>query len=440
MLMRILLVGLCWASLQVAAADSEGPTSENRFIVGVITHFLNAWHPANPDSAMQLIKDAHITAMRADAFWSVAEKTPGVLVMDPTWRAYREAALKQQLGMMLILGYGNEYYGNGAKPRSPNMQDRFVRYVDFIARSFVNDVDFYEIWNEWDVENPKDPIFTRDYVSLVEKSARQIRKRDPRAKVIAGAVTTLGIESGFVERMIDNGILESVDGLSLHPYVHCRRPAQTTPEAWIEWMRQVDQSITSRAGRPVPLYLTEMAWPAHRGPCGIDERQQAAYLVRSFLLARTLPSIKGMWWYDFKNDGTDKHEQEHNFGLLDNQFEPKPAYRTLASISRIVSDYTFEGRVTALNPDTYLLRFTYGNDEVLAAWTSGKNTQITLETERSDAGALDIIDTEQDGSTLIPTAQWQCPDAPSLPCATQLTIGPFPQLIRTQGGFPVNVR
>ena len=40
------------------------------------------------------------------------------------------------------------------------------------------------------------------------------------------------------------------------------------------------EELTRAAGRPVPLYLTEMAWPSHQGACGIDENLQAAYHVR----------------------------------------------------------------------------------------------------------------------------------------------------------------
>src|SRR5690606_24246621 len=144
--------------------------------------------------------------------------------------------------------------------------------------------------------------FTQDYSRLIADAAGIIRQHDPDARVLAGAVTTLGIESGFAQRLVENGVLQSAAGLSLHPYVHCRGRRRNTPEAWIAWLAEVDQQLTLTAGRPVPLYLTEMAWPAHEGACGISETLQAAYLARSYFLARTLPNIKGMWWYDFRND------------------------------------------------------------------------------------------------------------------------------------------
>ena len=46
----------------------------------------------------------------------------------------------------------------------------------------------------------------------------------------------------FSVRLLENGLMQSVDGLSLHPYVHCRGWRRNTPEAWIEWMSEVGRS------------------------------------------------------------------------------------------------------------------------------------------------------------------------------------------------------
>lgn len=31
-----------------------------------------------------------------------------------------------------------------------------------------------------------------------------------------------------------------------------------------------------------------------------------------------------MWWYDFINDGNDRKNAEHNFGVLNNDLSEKP--------------------------------------------------------------------------------------------------------------------
>ncbi|MCX4197543.1 hypothetical protein OMR07_19945, partial [Methylobacterium organophilum] len=257
-------------------------------------------------------------------------------------------------------------------------------------------------------------------------------ERDPAATVLAGAVTSQGIESGFALRLLENGLMQSVDGLSLHPYVHCRGWRRNTPEAWIDWMAEVDKELTRAAGRPVPLYLTEMAWPSHQGACGIDETLQAAYLARAFFLARTLPNIKGMWWYDFRNDGTDKTEREHNFGLVRQDFTPKPAYPVLAAISEIVGQYAFLGRLENTANDVVMLRFARGEDELLVAWSTGKPRTVELrgnENNEGITGRVAMIDTAQPRHGRVTTGnEWRCPASDDA-CSTTVKLDGFPKII-----------
>ena len=283
LLHALLLGGLLGASLQIAAQTTEEP-----FVVGVCAHELHRGDPSGRAYAM--MRDAGITSVRTDAHWAYVERQPNQLKIEPSWHRYLKETARHGLSTQFILGYGNQHHGGGEKPRTEPVRAAFNRYVNHLSEAFKGQVAYYEIWNEWDVEDPRDPRFTQDYARLIADAAGIVRQRDPAAKVLAGAVTTQGIESGFALRLLENGLMQSVDGLSLHPYVHCRGWRRNTPEAWIDWMAEVDKELTRAAGRPVPLYLTEMAWPSHQGACGIDEDPRAAYLARASFPARTWPT------------------------------------------------------------------------------------------------------------------------------------------------------
>ncbi len=421
----LLLGGLLGYSLQGPAQTTEEP-----FVVGVCAHELHKGDPSGRAYAM--MRDAGITSVRTDAHWAYVERQPGKLKIEPSWHHYLKQTAAHGLSTQFILGYGNVHYGGGEKPRSEPVRAAFNRYVDFVAEALEGQVAYYEVWNEWDVEDPHDPQFTLDYTRLIADAAGIVRQREPDAKVLAGAVTSQGIESGFALRLLENGLMQSVDGLSLHPYVHCRGWRRNTPEAWIEWMTEVDKDLTRAAGRPVPLYLTEMAWPSHQGACGIDETLQAAYLARAFFLARTLPSIKGMWWYDFRNDGTDKTEREHNFGLVRQDFTPKPAYAVLAAISEIVSQYAYQGRQEDTDDDVVILRFARGEDELLVAWSSGKPRSVELRGNENDegiTGRVAMIDTAQPQHGRMTTrTAWKCPPKDTA-CSATVRLDGFPKII-----------
>lgn len=425
LLNAVLYGGLLGCSFQITAQTVDEP-----FVVGVCAHELHKGDPSGRAYAM--MRDAGITSVRTDAHWAYVERQPNQLKIEPSWQRYLKETARHGLSTQFILGYGNQHHGGGEKPRSEPVRAAYNRYVDFVTENLKGQVAYYEIWNEWDVEDPRDPAFTQDYARLIADAAGIIRQRDPAATVLAGAVTSQGIESGFALRLLENGLMQSVDGLSLHPYVHCRGWRRNTPEAWIDWMAEVDKELTRAAGRPVPLYLTEMAWPSHQGACGIDETLQAAYLARAFFLARTLPNIKGMWWYDFRNDGTDKTEREHNFGLVRQDFTPKPAYPVLAAISEIVSRYAYLGRLENTANDVVMLRFARGEDELLVAWSTGKPRTVELrgnENNEGITGRVAMIDTAQPRHGRVTTGnEWRCPASDDA-CSTTVKLDGFPKII-----------
>ncbi len=425
LLNAVLYGGLLGCSFQITAQTVDEP-----FVVGVCAHELHKGDPSGRAYAM--MRDAGITSVRTDAHWAYVERQPNQLKIEPSWQRYLKETARHGLSTQFILGYGNQHHGGGEKPRSEPVRAAYNRYVDFVTENLKGQVAYYEIWNEWDVEDPRDPAFTQDYARLIADAAGIIRQRDPAATVLAGAVTSQGIESGFALRLLENGLMQSVDGLSLHPYVHCRGWRRNTPEAWIDWMAEVDKELTRAAGRPVPLYLTEMAWPSHQGACGIDENLQAAYLARAFFLARTLPNIKGMWWYDFRNDGTDKTEREHNFGLVRQDFTPKPAYPVLAAISEIVSQYAYLGRLENTANDVVMLRFARGEDELLVAWSTGKPRTVELrgnENNEGITGRVAMIDTAQPRHGRVTTGnEWRCPASDDA-CSTTVKLDGFPKII-----------
>lgn len=407
-------------------ANAQQPVEEP-FIVGVASHDLHLRDSRR--QANQLLRDAGIESVRTDAHWAFIERSRDKLKVEPHWHRYFAGTEGQGIDSMFILGYGNIFHGDGEKPRSEPVRAAFNRYVAFVAQQFRGRVRHYEVWNEWDVEDPVDPQFTQDYVRLITDAAGVIRQHDPHARVLAGAVTTKGIESGFALRLIEAGVMRSIDGFSLHPYVHCRSTGKNTPEAWIDWLTEVSLELSRAAGESVPLYLTEMSWPAHQGSCGIDEGLQAAYLARSFFLARTLPTVRGYWWYDFRNDGTDKREREHNFGLLRQDYSPKPAYQVLKAISPILKDYQLLDIPGGMGKDIVQLRFGNADEQLLVAWSTDRPRELEIRSVGSAPGALTLIDTgSPERGRVTGATSWECTRAASH-CSARIRLDGFPKII-----------
>ena len=422
------------AIMSSLALHAPAQQQDDPFIVGVCSHDLHFRDSRSQGN--QLMRDARIASIRTDAHWAFLERKRDQLKVEPHWNRYLGATEARGLESLFILGYGNSFHGGGEKPRSEPVRAAFNRYVAFVAQQFRGRIKHYEVWNEWDVEDPTDPQFTADYARVIIDAAGIIRQHDPDAKVLAGAVTTKGIESGFARRLIEAGVMQSVDGLSLHPYVHCRGRGKNTPEAWIEWLTEVALDLSAAAGEPVPLYLTEMSWPAYQGSCGVDENLQAAYLARSFFLVRTLPNVKGYWWYDLRNDGTDKREREHNFGLLRQDYTLKPAFRVLKAVSPIIQDYQFLGHAEGSKADTILMRFGNAHEQLLVAWSTDQPRSVDIESAGRTTDTLELIDTASpDNGRTASSAVWRCSSEASN-CTAAIELNGFPKII-SLGKTPV---
>jgi hypothetical protein len=420
-----LAVGLvCIAWLTCTAVHAEEP-----FILGISTHLMN--FDTSPEPALQLAAAAGFDAVKDDAFWSTAEPQPNQWRIVPPWRDYLNTASSLNLTRLTILDYSTGEYDN-AKPRTPAVKTGYLEYVDYVTRQLGNKVDFYEIWNEWDLEATKDPQLSADYATLVRETVPLIRKNTTNvngtpARILAGSITPQGMDNGFADRLIDAGMLDLVDGLSIHPYAHCAANGRNNPESWVQWLRDYEQHVRAKAGRVVPIYLTEMAWPSHKGPCGTTPQTQAAYMARILLFTRTVPNINGIWWYDLINDGPDKSDQEHNFGVLNEDLSAKPAYAAVKAIADVIRHFTWDAKASIQSANVYQLYFNKGNEHVVAAWAVGESRQEQITSDRPMAGPVMFVDTgAPEKGQMSGEVFWRCQDGQ---CSVPVTLTRFPKLI-----------
>ncbi len=299
------------------------------FLLGVGTHI----YEPNTDNSAQVVKSIGLNSIRDDFVWNRVEKEKGNLVIPQRLDQYIQKASESNISPLMVLVSGNPLYDGGKKPFSPGGISAYARYAGFSANKLQGQVNLFEIWNEWD--NSAEPVSAESYFELVKATAPAIKAVNKDAIVLAGAATSSAMRNGWVERLVRLGVLSYVDGISLHPYVHCER--DNRPEAFFNFVAELSAKLKkANGGKEVPLYITEMGWPSHKGACGTAPEKVGQYLARALLLVRTLPEVKGFWWYDLKNDGKKIEEREHNFGLLDYDYGPKPALHSLRDITPVI--------------------------------------------------------------------------------------------------------
>jgi len=388
--MRIAFVlGICF--LVACSLHAVEPVKPSPFIVGACTHFGQG--KGLLAANLSLIRQAGITSIRDEVVWRGIEREKGRLKMPEEWDAFVRRAAASGADPMLILDYGNPFYDGGDKPLSDEATEGFARYSEFVVGHFKGVVRHYEIWNEYDIKiGSKSPGSAENYVKLIQKVYPRIKAIDPSITVYAGAMTPGGVKNGWLEKMLAEGGLAFMDVVSIHTYNYGRPGRERTPEAWAEWMQQVQGLITKyNHGNPAPLCVTEMGWPTQIDKRGIPPRLSADYLARMYLLSRTMPFLKGIWWYDFQDDGWMATYNESNFGIVRPDLTPKPAYFTLASVATLAAKAQYEGRIDAGDPDIFILKFRESSGrQVWAIWSAHEDDdwQVTLRTSAASPKPL----------------------------------------------------
>ncbi|HEY5973224.1 MAG TPA: DUF4214 domain-containing protein, partial [Geobacteraceae bacterium] len=239
-----------------------------------------------------------------------------------------------------------------------------------VARQLVITAEYASFWrSHGDVAT---------YLRLVAKTAAALKQVNPTITVIAGAVG--GKDRSWLEKMVQGGALASVDALSIHPY-NFGEGVNGTPEKLLDWLDEAEASLVQLAGgKEVPLYVTEIGWPTHTGTASTTPETSGDYLARLYLLARTRPYLKGIYWYDFQDDGTSPTTIEQNFGIVRNDLTPKPAYERLAAIAGPVG-YGLSAERLPTDPDLVAVRLhREDGTTTVALWVAkvGASCDVTL--------------------------------------------------------------
>lgn len=347
--------------------------AEQTFQVGVCTHFGQG--KGNLQTNLSLIQQAGMNSIRDEVPWAVVERQRGQYAIPAAWDSIVNASLSKGLQPLLILDYGNPLYDGGNKPTSDAAIAGYVRYAEFVVQHFKGRVHQYEVFNEWDGTVARtSPGSPEGYVKLLKAVYPRLKAIDPNVEIIGGAVTYRSFWNGWFQRMLDAGALTSADAISIHPYVFSARGSyDRTPEAFADTVSRLEDMMRrANGGRDYPLYVTEVGWPTHSGIGSTTADEAGAFLAQTVLLGLTMPYLKGIWWYDFQDDGTNANDAEQNFGLVRYDLTPKPGFAALPQVMRWLKGATIEGRMKTSDATVDGVKFRLADGQSgMAMWRKG---------------------------------------------------------------------
>ncbi len=412
-----------WASTQ--AANLPAPAIANS--PGVSIHFVRG-----NTKDLDMMAAAGIRIVRTDFQWSAIEYAKGVY----DWSAYDELVSNlSSRGMRpyFILDYSNVLYDtvhivtqNGVpysyidSPNDTQSVAAFAAWAKAAAVRYQSKNVIWEIWNEPNISFWKPTPNVTDYITLAKATCTAIHGAAPGAAVVAGA--TSGMDWTFLQSLLGSGILDCVDGISVHPYRGATPDSVSGDYQYLAYL--INQSAPGNRKGAIPVVESEWGYATVTG--GLSQADQASYLVR-IQLTNLVNNVPVSIWYDWKNDGTDPTNYNQNFGMVGNDLTPKPAYQALKTMTTQLAGYRFVQRVPTADSYVSILLFVNPAGKYKAVvWTSAARPAITLLNGVSANAVVPIADINGttnnvklnlSGIQLTPTSAPQYLDLSSLPLA-----------------------
>ncbi len=363
-LLRLAILGLL-ALLPAAHADT---VRNDR--LGVATHFSHGGHyVANYDieTTMPIIAELGVGWIRDELSWGRYEQTKGVYALPERTRQWIDAANRAGLKILLIFNYGNKLYEDRYDPEA------YSKAAAHLARELRGKIHAIEVLNEpnnfgfgkyyggaWTgmPKNGEPAAYVVRYTQLLNRAAQAIKAANPAIKVIG-----CGAPAPANYRMISLGISPAVDGIVDHPYSSRNRPELVPFRGTPSFMTRDGVLVADEKGTfaslvrmyrehsakhkgPREIWLTEWGFPTFQAKeqkgsfGGVNEDAQAKYALRRFAESLGL-GVEMSVYYDMKDDGSNAHDPEDNFGLVTFGANPrrKPAFAAVQRFARFTEPY-----------------------------------------------------------------------------------------------------
>ena len=242
-----------------------------------------------------------------------------------------------------------------------------------------------QVWNEQDIPFKKYEKDQADqYAALLKSFSLGVKAGNPAMKVVLSALAHP--PGKFATTVMDNDVAPYVDGYAYHYYAP-RKQFAGAYAAHTEFLR--DRNFDKG------IYITEFGdtgLRVARRPDGSSdlpedkERQQLNFMVENYMMAYK-EDIDGAYFFVFPPFLSPNKQVQ--FGLLRENYEPRPAYVALAMLNHVLDGAAYRGQVEdAAHIGYVFLR----PDQKMVLVAPARNATFRLALNTSNSGGIELID------------------------------------------------
>jgi hypothetical protein len=180
-----------------------------------------------------------------------------------------------------------------------------------------------------------------------------------------------------------------VDSVSWHTYAVKRSAENSLVQNRIDKVKNIVASV----GGWKKIYISETGWVT-----GNVDNVSVSEDIQAYNTAKIFPvmeenDINGTLIYDFKNDGTDLTEAEHNFGLINNDRTLKKAYSYFKNHIEKTNGYTHVGEYSKQSKEVHL--YIGDSDAFTMSWTTPGFLNIYASYEPAYSEKISLVEAKE---------------------------------------------
>lgn len=367
----------------------KGERTRGEFLFGICSQHLIWFSPEMLRKEIAAIAAAGAGIVRFCSYWDVVEKRENIRdfsSLDRVFDTLEEYGLKSQVlhSRLPAWAVSREWKPVANREKPGRALPDFKAWQNFnrtFAERYAERCSCIEIWNEPDLYQYAD-FTTDDYLKLLNAAAEEIRKAAPKVKILSAGFASVptpawtGGNPDIVRRTVAEG-KNDYDIFALHNH-------GTLPSCGQNLERYRD--LQKRYGDAKTFYITEAGLSTRN----YSEMVQAMETFRKPLFYWSRGGM-AYNWYSIRNAGNNRRNNEHNFGLLLADYQPKPSYVTYNMLTTLYGRAKFI-RTVADHDKFTLLEFQNGEDRLFADWNNLHSYQKQIVAFSGVSGKASVVD------------------------------------------------
>jgi hypothetical protein len=253
---------------------------------------------------------------------------------------------------------------DGGTRKFPIKDIQFWRdYVRGTVGRYKDDINYWEVWNEFNGSFGDSKNKVKDYVELVVAAYDAAKKADPNVKI---GLSVANFDVGFLDAAIKAGAADHFDFICVHPYENLGAVADGGEVGYLSLASNLRKMLEANKQRKdMPLWITEIGFQAPIKADAKGDAEQADMLAKAYLLSLA-QGFERIFWFEARGPAYGKGTDH---GIIRPDWTPRPAYDALKTMTTLLGQEPRYLGWLDLGKGGYGFLFKGEKGNVLAAWS-----------------------------------------------------------------------